>query len=438
MPKHPLMPQGIRNMTSDIAVRSRGQRDAILSSCFGAVSQVMVRDSSIIILYATMLGAAETISLFTTSTMQLAECLLAVPFALLARYTGKKRLILIAAAGGSGMLIIAASAPWAGPHAQTVFLGAIVGFAVTISAYLSVWFALLDGVVLPHERSSFFGRMRFSWQFVSIVFVALVGWVVGVQASLPVLQGAIAVAALLLLGRFWFVNDMHEVHEKETHVPLGVSIARVIRDRKLIGFAVYLFFLYSAANATVPLIFMFAKKHLLLADNVVVILSACSMGGLLTGYFAAGKIISRYGLKWVFLIAHFGFGVLNIMLLFVRASSILAEIMLAFILFFYGLLFACASVAVSSEMLALAPKKNKTLSIAVVYSLYTAGLGLSRMLGAVIIGSGVLASSWTFGVMVFSKYHTLFLVYGVTTMGVSVLLVLVPALTQTPQRLPHE
>ena len=52
---------------------------AIISACFGAVSQIMVRESSVIILYAAKLGAGRLLALFSTSIQLLCICVLIIP-----------------------------------------------------------------------------------------------------------------------------------------------------------------------------------------------------------------------------------------------------------------------------------------------------------------------------------------------------------------------
>lgn len=422
-------------MTITREQQQRSQRDAVAASCWGAIPQVMVNDSSVVILYATLLGAGEMVAVMTSSLQNLALCGLMIPLAYLSERIGKKRQILAAAVLGCITLMGTAAAPWFGSYAPAILLATLAVFAVTVSAYFSAWFPLLDGVVPPGERGLFFGRLRFAWQTVSALFIFVSGWALGQHASLGALQLVIALAALGLLGRFWFISDMTEAPSEAAPAAWRTVWRSIVVNRPLTGFSVYLFCLYAFANATTPVVFLFAKKHLMLPDNIVVIGSACAMGGLLFGYLAGGRIVHRRGVKPVFLGCHMGFGVLNLLLLTVHTDAWSSVAVLTGVIVAYGFLLACASVAVSSEMLALAPAGNKAMSIAFCYSLYSAGMGFSRFLASVVLGSGMLAAEWHCGGVTFSKYHTLFLVYGCGTMAVSILLVLVPALTRDVQRL---
>ena len=104
-------------------------------------------------------------------------------------------------------------------------------------------------------------------------------------------------------------------------------------------------------------------------------LSAISMVGLILGYSLGGHLVQRYGVKVVLLFAHVGFAVLNFVLLGVRTGRLASVMVLAATLGVYGVLVACASIAVSSQLLTLASPANKAVSIAFGYSLYAAGQG---------------------------------------------------------------
>lgn len=412
----------------------RGQRDAILASCWGAVSQVMINDSSVMILFATILGAGEMISVCTTSLQYLSLAVLMIPFAYLTEFTGKKRMILWAAAVGAGMLLLTTAASWFGAWSSVVLLGSLAVFAVTITAYLAAWFPLLDGLVPKERRGLFFGHLRFAWQTVAALFIFASSWFVGKQASVGTLQVIIAVAALAMLGRFWYVKDIVEIANPVT-LRWKAVWQDILANRALTGFSIYLFFLYMAAYATIPVVFIFAKKHLNLPDNLLVLSSAFVMGGYMAGYLAGGWFVHRHGVKKVFLGAHLSFGLINLLLLSIVSNTWPYVTALVGLITLYSFLLACASPAVSSEMLALAPANNKTMSIAFCYSLFAAGLGGSRFLASLVLGSGLLAPQWTCFGAVLTKYHSLFLVYGCSVIAVSVLLVLVPALTRDVRRL---
>lgn len=414
----------------------RGMRHAILASCWGAIPQIVLRDSSIMILFATLIGAGEMISIATTALQDMAQALLILPFGYLTARTGKRRMIIRATLAGMAAFLFSMAAPCFGPAAGLALLLSLSVFAITIGACNSAWFPLLDDVVPPEERGLFFGNLRFSWQLVTAIFVLASSALVGARASVSVLQMVIAAAGLALLGRAWHVSRMPE---KPAPPPAAWRdvMADILANQRLTSFAVYLFFLYLSASATVPVAFMFAKQALALPDNLVVFCSACLMGGLIIGYQAGGRLVYRHGVKRVFLSAHLAFALVNFLLLLVRDDGYTSVILLISLIAAYGFFTACASVAVSSEIFALSPANNKIMSIGFGVSFYTAGIGLSRILASLIIGGGILAPHWRLGGAAMTKYHALFIVYGAGVLLAAALLAIVPAMIKHVHRLPQ-
>ncbi|MCF7837285.1 MAG: MFS transporter [Candidatus Marinimicrobia bacterium] len=422
--------------TESAALSRRNMRFAIRSACWGATPQVMVRDSSIIIIFAALIGASETVSVLTTGLGDLALCLLMLPFAALSDRIGVKRQVMGAHLITVGAFLLIAAAAWMGAAAGAVLVIALIIFAISLSAYAAAWFPMLEEIVPPHERGLFFGRLRVSWQLVSAVFILLSGWFVGRFATVGRLQAVIVVAALASLGRVWYVARIRTGPISRQPLKLQTALLEAVRNRALTGFAIYLFFLYLAANATPPIIFVFARNHLHLADNLIIGFSVIAMGGLILGFQLGGRLVHGYGAKGVLLCVHVGFALLNFLLLTIHGAGWPAVVGLGLILGAYGGLYACASIAVTSELLTLASPHNKAVSIAFGYSLYAAGMGVSRLVASVILGSGMLATSWQLGNLLFSRYHTLFLGFGCGVIAAMLLLVLVPGMVRTVERLP--
>ena len=128
---------------------------AILSACFGAIPQILVRESSLLILYATLLGASRFLSLTTTSLQYLSVFVLSVPMAHLMERTGKKRLVLPALALGLfGLLAVAAAGFFTRAGREVLLIGLLV-FSLTLAIYIAGWFPLLQGVVPESKRAPF-------------------------------------------------------------------------------------------------------------------------------------------------------------------------------------------------------------------------------------------------------------------------------------------
>lgn len=406
----------------------RSQNLAILSACFGCISEVMVQDSAVIILFAGMLGAGSMLSMITTSLFAIMKFFLLIPAAYFVARNGYKRSILQASYLGTLTMIIVALSPFFGVLDKYVMTLALIGYGIIIALYLASWFPFLDEFLPKDDRSAFFGRLRFSWQMCSVVFFFICGLIMGENPDLWVLQTIIGVAAAATLGRSYFISriKVSEVERKPLRFRYGLEM--IMANKPLLGFSVYIAFLYLAAQGTMPLTYIFLKQQLHAPDNIVVIISSLALGGTIVGFFFSGRITRLLGIKKMLLTIHFAFALTNFLLFWVSRPGTLWLAAITVLLGFYGFFMAVSSVAVSSEMMGLSTPENKAMAMAFCGAMLSAGVGGSRFLSSVIIGSGVLAPEWSIGSAKFTMYHTMFLGYGLATMFVCVLLVIVPAI----------
>jgi MFS family permease len=410
------------------AQRSRAKRDSIKSACWGSLSSVMIQDSAIVILFATILGAGDMLSMVTTSTQGIASCLLLIPAAYLSSKLGYKKAIMRFTAVGAAMIMLLAASPWFGGWAKPVLLISIIMFSMCMTAYGAAWFPLLDGFLLKEDRSGYFGVMRFSWQTFAALFCFACGLLIGENPKIWMLQIIIAVSALGLIGRIYYTRKIPDGHQVKEKIEFMDGISEAISNKPLTGFSVYICCLYLAAYATPPLTFIYIKKYLLVPDNILIIISSLALIGTILGFLTAGKIIDKIGIKRMLLFIHFFFALVNLCLFFIGTNTTFNLILITSLLVTYGFFYGCSSIAISTEMMELASPNNKAISMAFCGSCYAAGTGGSRLLASLILGSGLLAPQWFIGSMKISHYQTLFLLYGCAIMFVCLLLVLVPAI----------
>jgi len=389
----------------------------------------MINDSAVIILFAGILGASSMLAMATTALFGVMNCLFLIPAAYIAAKVGYKRQILYTAFGGSLAIIMLALSPYLNSYAKYGMIFSLICFGIVMTLYFSAWFPFLDEFLPKKERSNFFGMLRFSWQSCCVVFFFICGLVMGETPALWVLQIIIIITGVALLGRAYFVNKI-KINESEckTLLPFRKSMEMVLNNKPLVGFSVYLAFLYLMAQGTIPLTFIYLKNYLNTPDNIVVIISSIALAGTIIGFFFAGRMIARLGVKKILLVIHLSFALINVLLFACSDTETIPLIIITTLLVCYGFFMAISSVAISSEMIALADPANKALAMAFCGSMYAAGTGGSRLLSSMLIGTGILAPQWNIGTMTFSMFHTMYLGYGVGILFVSLLLVIVPAI----------
>ncbi len=406
------------------------ERNATLSTCFGAMGDVTLSDSAIIILFAQMLGAGDMYSMLTTSLLPLFNGLCIIPMAFVAEKTGYQKLILriTMLAAFAYYMVVASPFFGGGKFSVSVMILMLVLFAFCNTGYLAGWYPMLDTFLLPERRSFYLSSMRFSWQLSSAVFLCAAGIFVGENPSLQRLQLVLLIAATLFLGRIFFIARIPRIKAEKTglygfHDGLCIALA----NKPLAGYSVYLFILNLAAYGTLPLATIYLKKHLHAPDNLIVLISGLSMIGMLLGSIGSGRIITRWGIKNTLLGIHITFALVNSALFFIGEWNCLTGILTALLMMAYSFTFAAASIASTSEMMALATPGNKAMAMAFCGTFYYTGSGLSRLISSLVLGSGMLAPQWRIGSMSICHYQTLFLVYSVLIVFAAIFLVVVPA-----------
>lgn len=419
----------VREATPEL--RRRAERHAVLSASTAAIGDIMLTDSAIIILYAVMLGASDMYAMMTTSLQTLLNGLFVIPMAYFAEKIGNQRLILRMAFLGFLAYLAVVAAPWCGRAAVPVLILATVGFALFYTGYIAGWFPMLDSFLTPQRRSGFLGSMRFCWQLTSACFILLAGLLIGSKPPIHYLQIVLFIGALSLLGRIYYISRIPVfISAKTPKFDFRSGLAAALANKPLAGYAVYLFVLNLAAYGTIPLAMIYLKRHLGAPDNLVAVISAVTLTGMLAGSLCAGKIITRFGIRRSLLFIHLTYAVTNLAIFFIgkELNPTLAYVLLSLLLFVYSFTFANANIASTSEMMALATPGNKVMALAFCGSFYYGGSGLSRLLSSLILGSGILAPYWSMGGVSFSHYQSLFLVYAVAVIFAAMLLVVVPAI----------
>jgi MFS family permease len=409
----------------------RGERAATLSACWGSVASILLSGTGIVILYAEKLDAGQFVAMATTSLQNICGFLLIFPVSFLFQKYGVKPLIMPALIVAPLSFLLITSAAWFGTNAKFVLLAGISIFSVAAAIYVAGWYPLLQDVVNPQGRGKFFGRMRLSWQVVALVFLLFATFFIGRDAPTTTYQAILFVAAIGLFGRYWYIRKVPE--RKFVRDPTGFleSFRGVIDNTPIVGFSVYTFCLYLFAGATEPVIILFGRYGLRLGDNQIAALSFFSMGGAIAGYFLSSIFVDRFGTKAVFLLAHFGFGLLNATLLLVHSSTLFSLIIVQAVVALYGMLMASSSVAISSETFVLASASRfRNLSLAFCVCLHYLGSGLSRIVVGWVLHSGMLSPKWSLAGYEMTVYHTLFLFFACGVTIACILLSLVPAIVR--------
>jgi MFS family permease len=420
------------------ALQRRSMRLAIIAQCFGCLGMLAFSNNLVLLYLAAQHLPRERIVFYLALPM-VSDTFFRIPAAYLSDRFGKK---LFGVVGLTmtvlGFVAIIASGWFGAPWAETLIVAGILVTCGGNAVFGSSWFALLSPIVPESTRGRFFGRLRFSWQTVGIGFATLCAFALGHQSPLGAYQALLAVAAFGLFMRIIFYMRLPELESAEpSETRLRKALGQTIGAKGYMSFCSYVFLL-SLFTVSCPTLFgLIEKQVVLLGDAQVAWMGNLMMMGAVAGFVAGGKAVDRLGTRPVFLVCHFGYGAVLLLFLLRGLAPVSPIQAVSALRFLFGFVAAASSIAISTELLALIPPQNKSLSTSVCMTLSRAGGALSGLLSAWVLKLGLLQESWTFWGLNLSSYDSLLLACGAMVLILTVTLGLVPSVIARHEWVPE-
>jgi MFS family permease len=331
-------------------------------------------------------------------------------------------------AAGMVMLICA---PFLRPFGQEwiLLLLGMTAHGAGSAVYAAIWFPL-TGIFVPESgRGRFFGTMRFSYQIVSIIFALVVIAALRENSDIRIFQFFLCAALLCkVAGAAFLLKLPVNKISYDPSVTVRDSLFRAAAAPGYMPFCAYTFLLTLATGCCASLFGLLAKGPLGFGDDEVILTGNLLMLGSLGGFYLGGRLVDRLGTKLMFLICHFSYGA--VLLAFLARGLIPAGGALFFIGglgALFGLVQAVSGIALTTEMMTLAPADNKPVATSLNQALMVLGTALSGILSSQAIKFGILSREWTLAGHAMSQYDTLILFCAVTVIILVVTLGLVPS-----------
>lgn len=411
-------------------VRKRSRFFAIASTIFGCVPEIIVDSNSLLIIYIVMLGGSEVFSMFSSSISSIASLFMLIPFAGVAARVGLKKTNTISCFLAGASFLIMTAAPYIGSWGCYLVIASMFLFAVTRPLYTSCWYPMLDSMLQSHERSSFFGRMRFTYMVFNTCLLFLYSKILGASPSMLLIQCILVFAGFMAVGRKYCMDQMAVDPAAATEDKLKVTHALGIclKNSPLVGFSIYMCFLNLAFAAAAPLGIIYMKNFLKFGADVIVLITTMELIGKIAGYAVMNKVFKTCGMRFLILFTHL-LAFLVCLLLFLSFPFFSKVTYLLGTAFFFsgvtGAFLLCIS---SMEMLALARPGNKIMAMAFCGTSTGLGTAIGRLGTTVILGCTVFQTKWEVWGMELTKYHFLFAFFCFFILFVTVLFPMVPAI----------
>ena len=401
----------------------------ILTQCVGVLG-LLLFNNGFMLAYLSRLGIPNYQILFLLSLIPLTGLFLTIPFAYISDRIGKKRIgtsgLWIAVAG---LLLIALAGSFKTQSIGIVTAGIIV-FSVGRGATASSWFALLSPIIPEDIRGRFFGKLRISWQTTGIVFTLIVTALLKRFTQIQTFQCLLLLVAAAAILRIHFYRKIPELETTPTSKGFLEPFRKILQIPGYLPFCAYTFLLLLTAGSMPWVMGLLGKDILLFNDAQLLLMGNIGAGGAVVGFYIGGKMVDRWGTKSVFLLCHVGLAMVLFLITlrgffpFSEASTLYLSAGL------FGIVFSASGIAFSSELLALIPPENKSLSTGFHLSLSSAGIALSSLLIGQALKLNVLSSEWILMGQTLCAYDTILLGSAVMILLLIITLGLIPSVIQ--------
>ena len=410
--------------------RKKFQRTAILSAWFGCISEQLLDSNSMIILYLITLGGNESFSMFSTALSAICGIIMIIPCAGLAGKIGLRCSYSLSVYGSVGAFLLMAAAPSIVPMecAKYLVIAGCMIYCLLRYPYSVAWYPMLDMILAPNERGSFFGTMRFSYILLNACILYLIGKVLGTTPAIWTMQIIIGTAGLFMLGRKVCMDRMPDNPEvRQNKLDTGKSLNISIRNAPLVGFSFYSCFFNIATASALPLVVIYMKARLNFSAEAVMTSTSLYMIGCVCGYAMAGRLMRRIGNRWFQILTHTIYVVVLGVLTMIHPATPNSHTIITTLLWIQGVAGAFFSCLNSTEMLAAAKPGNKVMGTAFCQTFTNMGAAIGRLGTTLVLAAGVLMPDWDFFGIKMSCYNFMFMFFFIMITFFYLLLLLSPA-----------
>ncbi len=382
----------------------------IMAQCTGTLGN-LIFTNGLLLAYLAELGMSSATILQLLALPTFIGFLFLMPAAFWSdRYGMKKLGTLGLLATVLGFVLIILAGQFSAMVSKILVGTGIAVFGLGFAFFSSNWFALLEPLIPPNIRGRFFGKVRMAFQAVAICFGLVVTVILDRYTGIKIYQSILVVVLLLLVVRIFFYLKIPETSQPKPADRSFLQACKTIsRIPGYVPFCSYAFLL-CLFTGTCPWVFGLLEKDVLhFSGSQLVLMGNLLFTGSLGGFYLGGKLIDRYGTKPVFLLCHFSYGLILFLFLFRDFFPWPVIATVGLLTCFFGMVQAASSIGLTTELMALIPQTNKSLSTALNLSLINGGTALSAFICSKTIDLSILNRSWQFFGQTMSEYDSLLL-----------------------------
>lgn len=420
--------------------RKRVFNTIILTQCLGMLSASFFQNG-FFLNYFTKLGLSSASVAFLFALPPLIGAFLMLPCAFLADRTGKLRLALIGQVMVVAGLFLTMAAGWFDLRwVLPIVAGSVLVFSIGGTLQGASWFALLNPIIPKDIRGRFFGRLRVTFMTVAILFSLLITRLLGGSETMGIFQFIVGMVCVAHVGRYFSYARIPELEKEHTdrnlQKPFQEAFMSVFKIRGFGAFNAYVL-LITLFTAAIPLVYGLMQKDVFgFSPAQIQLMGTLFLAGSVAGNLVGGRLVDRWGTRMVFLLSHFSFAILLLVMLARHWIPIPLLVQVGVCTFLFNVIEATKGIAITSEILELIPARNKSLSTAVCMMFFSIGVAASQLFVSRSISWQLFAPEWTLLGKTFSAYDSLLLGFSMMLIVLLATLGLVPRVVKKVQLMP--
>lgn len=419
--------------------RKRAFNIIIITQCLGMITGALFQNG-FYLNYFSKLGISSAAIAMLFAVPPLLGTFLLLPFAFYSDRFGKKKLAL-----GGQLLVIASllilmAAGWGILPPKSLVVASLVVFSIGGSLQGASWFALLNPIIPREIRGRFFGRLRVTFQTVGILFTLLITRALKGSQAMPVFQillGMVLVASVLRYFTYARIPELENARgEHGVRQPFRQALAAVLAVSGYIRFNGYLF-LITLFTAAVPVVFGLMQKDVFkFTPAQITLMGSLFLVGSVIGCWQGGYMVDRFGTRWVFLVSNVAYAAVMLAMLARHWVPWSLPAHAGGCSLVFSLIGGLAGVALTSEILALIPAANKSLSTGFSMTLLNGAVALSGLFVARSIGWNIFPGGWRMLGRTYTAYDALLLLFAGMILLMASAIGLVPRVASKSQLMP--
>jgi len=370
-------------MISDLE-RKKALNAVIATQCFGLVAGLCF-GNGLIFNYLTYLDVSEQSLVLYLRIPSILALFTTLPLAYVADKKGKLKV------GQLGNLVqvvgisCLCSAAYISGNKTIFILGGIILFSLGASMVNSSWFALLDPIVKPENRGSFFAKLRTIWQLFGVGFTFAAQFILEMEGD-TVLSPILMFVVLLTIIRMYFYSKIPELEvkdpDKEEHKrSFKEEFKILLRYKSYIRYCVFILIMPLFIGSLTLIFNLYEQVVLKFSSADIVLMGNMVMIGSILGFAVGAYMLKRMGDKLLFFFCSCCISLCAVLFVMHEYFSFIPiKIFAGTITLCTGLFISSMSIGITSLMLHLLPQENKSFSTSLFISAQELGTGLSALI----------------------------------------------------------